>query len=160
DCMRWIAEDYGAPAHLPRAGDPREIGPVIAFVGSRANSYMTAPTSTSTAAPTSPEPPGLGLHSNRRASCGRRRCSPLWPVMDTPSSHLIDGELVAGRRHFDVINPATGEPFARCPDATRDDVDRAMSAATRAFATGWSRDEALRRRTLAHMSEALAAQAD
>src|SRR5262249_39458052 len=71
-----------------------------------------------------------------------------------------DGELVAGRRHFDVINPATGEPFARCPDATRDDVDRAMSAATRAFATGWSRDEALRRRTLAHMSEALAAQAD
>src|SRR5262245_14980389 len=41
DCMRWIAEDYGAPAHLPRAGDPREIGPVIAFVGSRANSYMT-----------------------------------------------------------------------------------------------------------------------
>ena len=41
DCMRWIAEDFGHPAHLPRAGDPDEIGPVIAFVGSRANSYMT-----------------------------------------------------------------------------------------------------------------------
>jgi 3-oxoacyl-[acyl-carrier protein] reductase len=41
DCMRWIAEDFGHPAHLPRAGDPKEIGPVIAFVGSRANSYMT-----------------------------------------------------------------------------------------------------------------------
>ena len=41
DCMRWIAEDFGHPAHMPRAGDPREIGPVIAFVGSRANSYMT-----------------------------------------------------------------------------------------------------------------------
>jgi NAD(P)-dependent dehydrogenase (short-subunit alcohol dehydrogenase family) len=41
DCMRWIAEDFGHPAHLPRAGDPSEIGPVIAFVGSRANSYMT-----------------------------------------------------------------------------------------------------------------------
>jgi 3-oxoacyl-[acyl-carrier protein] reductase len=40
-CMRWIAEDFGHPAHLPRAGDPSEIGPVIAFVGSRANSYMT-----------------------------------------------------------------------------------------------------------------------
>ena len=41
DCMRWIAADFGHPAHLPRAGDPAEIGPVIAFVGSRANSYMT-----------------------------------------------------------------------------------------------------------------------
>ena len=41
DCMRWIAEDFGHPAHMPRAGDPAEIGPVIAFVGSRANSYMT-----------------------------------------------------------------------------------------------------------------------
>ena len=41
DCMRWIAEDFGHPAHLPRAGDPAEIGPVIVFVGSRANSYMT-----------------------------------------------------------------------------------------------------------------------
>jgi 3-oxoacyl-[acyl-carrier protein] reductase len=41
DCMRWIAEDFGHPAHLPRAADPKEIGPVIAFVGSRTNSYMT-----------------------------------------------------------------------------------------------------------------------
>lgn len=41
DCMRWIAEDFDHPAHLPRAGDPAEIGPVIAFVGSRLNSYMT-----------------------------------------------------------------------------------------------------------------------
>ncbi|MCR9096457.1 MAG: SDR family oxidoreductase [bacterium] len=41
DCMRWISEDFGHPAHLPRAGDPAEIGAVIAFVGSRANSYMT-----------------------------------------------------------------------------------------------------------------------
>ncbi len=41
DAMRVIAEDFGHPAHLPRAGDPAEIGPVIAFVGSRVNSYMT-----------------------------------------------------------------------------------------------------------------------
>lgn len=41
DCMRWIAEDFGHPAQMPRAGAPAEIGPVIAFVGSRANSYMT-----------------------------------------------------------------------------------------------------------------------
>lgn len=41
DCMEWIRQDFGHPAHLPRAGDPDEIGPVIAFVGSRRNSYMT-----------------------------------------------------------------------------------------------------------------------
>jgi NAD(P)-dependent dehydrogenase (short-subunit alcohol dehydrogenase family) len=39
--MRGIEEHFGHPAHLPRAGDPDEIGPVIAFVGSRRNSYMT-----------------------------------------------------------------------------------------------------------------------
>ena len=41
DVMRVIEEDFGHPAHLRRAGDPSEIGPVIAFVGSRTNSYMT-----------------------------------------------------------------------------------------------------------------------
>jgi 3-oxoacyl-[acyl-carrier protein] reductase len=41
DAMRVIAEDFGHPAHLGRAGDPLEIGPVIAFLGSRINSYMT-----------------------------------------------------------------------------------------------------------------------
>jgi NAD(P)-dependent dehydrogenase (short-subunit alcohol dehydrogenase family) len=41
DAMRVIKEDFGHPAHLPRAGDPNEIGPVIVFVGSRLNSYMT-----------------------------------------------------------------------------------------------------------------------
>src|SRR3989454_304844 len=75
-------------------------------------------------------------------------------------SHLIDGELVSGGRDFEVVNPATGAPFARCPDATREEVDAAMGAAARAFAGEWSRDEAGRRRTLAAMSEALAAAAD
>ena len=41
DVMRVITEDFGHPAHLGRAGDPSEIGPVIAFLASRANSYMT-----------------------------------------------------------------------------------------------------------------------
>jgi NAD(P)-dependent dehydrogenase (short-subunit alcohol dehydrogenase family) len=39
--MRGIDEHFGHPAYLPRAGDPAEIGPVIAFVASRRNSYMT-----------------------------------------------------------------------------------------------------------------------
>ena len=41
DAMRVIREDFGHPANLGRAGDPKEIGPVIAFVGSRVNTYMT-----------------------------------------------------------------------------------------------------------------------
>ncbi|CAO5147149.1 Short-chain dehydrogenase [Frankia sp. AiPs1] len=41
DAMRVIREDFHHPAFLPRAGDPAEIGPVIAFVGSRVNTYMT-----------------------------------------------------------------------------------------------------------------------
>ena len=41
DAMRVIAEDFGHPAYLGRAGSPSEIGPVIAFLGSRTNSYMT-----------------------------------------------------------------------------------------------------------------------
>jgi 3-oxoacyl-[acyl-carrier protein] reductase len=41
DAMRVIAEDFGHPAYLGRAGDPKEIGPVIAFLGSKLNSYMT-----------------------------------------------------------------------------------------------------------------------
>jgi NAD(P)-dependent dehydrogenase (short-subunit alcohol dehydrogenase family) len=39
--MDGIRKHFGHPAHLPRAGDPSEIGPVIAFIASRRNSYMT-----------------------------------------------------------------------------------------------------------------------
>jgi 3-oxoacyl-[acyl-carrier protein] reductase len=41
DAMRVIAEDFGHPAFLPRAGHPDEIGPLIAFLASPLNSYMT-----------------------------------------------------------------------------------------------------------------------
>ncbi len=41
DLNRIIAEDFGEPCDLGRAGLPDEIGVVIAFLASRANSYMT-----------------------------------------------------------------------------------------------------------------------
>jgi NAD(P)-dependent dehydrogenase (short-subunit alcohol dehydrogenase family) len=41
DAMRVITEDFGHPAYMGRAADPKEIGPVIAFLGSRVNTYMT-----------------------------------------------------------------------------------------------------------------------
>jgi 3-oxoacyl-[acyl-carrier protein] reductase len=39
--MDAIAKHFGHPAHMPRAGLPNEIGPVVAFLASRRNSYMT-----------------------------------------------------------------------------------------------------------------------
>jgi NAD(P)-dependent dehydrogenase (short-subunit alcohol dehydrogenase family) len=39
--MAAIDEHFGHPAHLPRAGLPAEIGPVVAFLASKRNSYMT-----------------------------------------------------------------------------------------------------------------------
>jgi NAD(P)-dependent dehydrogenase (short-subunit alcohol dehydrogenase family) len=41
DLNRIIAEDFGEPSDLGRAGLPDEIGSVIAFLASRRNSYMT-----------------------------------------------------------------------------------------------------------------------
>ena len=54
-------------------------------------------------------------------------------------SNFIDGELVAsGGDSEPVLNPATGEELALAPRSTPEDVDRAVSAARRAF-EGWSR---------------------
>ena len=41
DAHRVIAEEFGHPVDLARAGLPDEVGAVIAFVASRRNSYMT-----------------------------------------------------------------------------------------------------------------------
>lgn len=39
--MQVIAEHFGHPAQMPRAGLPDEVGAVAAFLASRRNSYMT-----------------------------------------------------------------------------------------------------------------------
>ena len=51
----------------------------------------------------------------------------------TDFSLLIDGQLVGSDEHLDVINPASGKIFARCPAAGRERLDEAVSAARRAF---------------------------
>jgi acyl-CoA reductase-like NAD-dependent aldehyde dehydrogenase len=48
---------------------------------------------------------------------------------------LIDGASVTAPSSLDVINPATGQVFARCPAAGRDELDRAVAGARRAFAS-------------------------
>lgn len=51
-------------------------------------------------------------------------------------SQLIDGDLVAGATSVDVIDPATGAPFAQAPAAGADQVERAVAAA-RSASTTW-----------------------
>src|SRR5579862_964017 len=51
----------------------------------------------------------------------------------SPGRLLIDGQWVEGAKHFDTINPATGEVLTRIVDASTEDVDRAVQAARRAF---------------------------
>jgi acyl-CoA reductase-like NAD-dependent aldehyde dehydrogenase len=68
----------------------------------------------------------------------------------------IDGKAVAGASEFDVINPATGSAFAKAPECSREQLDGAMEAASRAF-KGWTRDEAKRRQVLLDCAAALQA---
>ena len=51
---------------------------------------------------------------------------------------LIDGRLVGGAVDAEVINPATRQPFASAPRADATLANKAVAAATAAFAT-WSR---------------------
>ncbi len=48
---------------------------------------------------------------------------------------LIDGRLVAAQRQFDVINPADESVVGRAPNASDHDLDQAVAAAERAFAS-------------------------
>ncbi len=72
--------------------------------------------------------------------------------------NLIDGELVPASNgaEFENVNPATEEVLGTQADGTKEDVDRAIGAARRAFdETGWSQDHALRARCLRQLHEAL-----
>jgi phenylacetaldehyde dehydrogenase len=56
----------------------------------------------------------------------------------TPRKMLIDGQWVAAAsgKTFDAINPATGETLARVAEGDKEDVNRAVKAARKAFETG------------------------
>jgi succinate-semialdehyde dehydrogenase/glutarate-semialdehyde dehydrogenase len=58
----------------------------------------------------------------------------------------IDGAFVrgGGRKEQDVVNPATGQVIGRLPHASREDLDRALAAAQRAFAS-WRKTSPLER---------------
>ena len=71
---------------------------------------------------------------------------------------LIDGKLVeaASGKRFQNINPATEEVLGEVADAGAEDMQRAISAARRAFdETDWSTNRALRKHSLEQLQEAL-----
>jgi acyl-CoA reductase-like NAD-dependent aldehyde dehydrogenase len=72
----------------------------------------------------------------------------------TPFTMTIDGKAVVGQASFDVINPATGKPFAKAPECTREELDTAMNAAAAAFRP-WGRDESRRRQALLDCAAAI-----
>jgi phenylacetaldehyde dehydrogenase len=57
------------------------------------------------------------------------------------SQILIDGKWsdAASGKTFDTYNPATGEVLARVAEGSREDIDRAVKAARKAFDGPWSR---------------------
>ena len=79
-------------------------------------------------------------------------------MLDPEKRNLIDGRLVAASSGatFPNVNPATEEVIGTTADATREDMDRAIGAARRAFdETTWSTDAAFRARCLRQLHAAL-----
>src|SRR3546814_1823780 len=56
---------------------------------------------------------------------------------DCDYAMLIGGRLDGGSARFDVLNPATEQVIGSAPDASKDDLDRAIAEARAAF-PGWA----------------------
>jgi acyl-CoA reductase-like NAD-dependent aldehyde dehydrogenase len=78
----------------------------------------------------------------------------------TSFSMTIDGASARTAASLPVRNPATGEIFAAAPDATAEDLDRAVAAATRAFETWRTAPIAERKQALLDAADIIEANAD
>ena len=65
-----------------------------------------------------------------------------------PVRHLVAGELQGSERSFGVINPATGEVAAQCPEASREQLDEAVRLARLAQPSWAATPIAVRREAL------------
>jgi betaine-aldehyde dehydrogenase len=76
--------------------------------------------------------------------------------------NLINGEHVdsADGRTLSLVNPSTEEEFAQAPVSSREDVDRAVRAAEKAFETWRDTTPAERQLALLKLADALEARAD
>ncbi|ADP83307.1 aldehyde dehydrogenase family protein [Pseudofrankia inefficax] len=77
----------------------------------------------------------------------------------TDVSMIIDGERRAAPSTFGVVNPATGAVHAEAPDCSREQLDEAFAAASKAFVS-WRQDEDARRAALKAASAAMRAAGD
>jgi acyl-CoA reductase-like NAD-dependent aldehyde dehydrogenase len=68
---------------------------------------------------------------------------------------LIEGEAAVSERTLEVINPATGQVFARCPAAGWAELERAVAAARRAFPLWRSNSFAERAAAIKQMASVL-----
>jgi acyl-CoA reductase-like NAD-dependent aldehyde dehydrogenase len=68
----------------------------------------------------------------------------------------IGGDTVPAADSFGVINPATGDVFAQAPECSREQLDAAFDAASKAQ-RDWKLDEDVRRQTLLKMADVLLA---
>ncbi|MBA68170.1 MAG: aldehyde dehydrogenase [Rhizobiales bacterium] len=75
---------------------------------------------------------------------------------DSDYKMLIDGQLVSAGEELDVVNPATGKPFAACPRASKDDLENAVTAAQKAFKS-WKKTPVDERRALLRKAAGLIA---
>ncbi len=76
------------------------------------------------------------------------------------TQNLIDGQLVGASNGatFENVNPATEDVIGVAADGTKEDMERAIAAARRAFdQTSWSRDPAFRAKCVRQLYEALRA---
>jgi phenylacetaldehyde dehydrogenase len=90
------------------------------------------------------------IHAGKRPANGNGGSSSAKPAigsqlsawLSTPRRQLINGRWVAAAsgKTFDVFNPADGSVIARVAEGDLEDINRAVSAARRAFESGpWSR---------------------
>jgi phenylacetaldehyde dehydrogenase len=85
--------------------------------------------------------PAQNGHGNGESSASRAglKINPrLVEWLKKPKQNLIDGKWTpaASGKLFDVFNPADASVIARAPDSDKEDINRAVAAARRAFESG------------------------
>jgi len=81
-------------------------------------------------------------------------------TFDDSFTMTIDGRAVDGTKKMDVINPATGKPFAESPVASASDLDSAVAAAQKALPAWKAMGIDKRREHLVRLSDAIKDNAD